>query len=158
MIGRSLLTLTALLGLAGFAAPARAAMLVDGLTPAADSALVQNVQFGPLGFLFGGRNYCWYDDGWRGPGWYWCGYAYRQGLGWGGGDGWQGRFHGGRRGGGFGGRGGDHFGGGHRFGGGGGGPRFGGGGGHRFGGGGGGHGGGGHGGGGHGGGHGGPRH
>src|SRR6202453_3576497 len=39
-------------------------------------------------FVFGGRQYCWYDDGWKGPGWYWCGYAYRTGYGWGGGYGW----------------------------------------------------------------------
>ena len=47
-------------------------------------------------FFFGGRNYCWYDNGWQGPGFYWCGYAFRTGLGWGGGAGW----HGWRRGGG----------------------------------------------------------
>ena len=41
-------------------------------------------------FIFGGRRYCWYGNGWRGPGWYWCGYAFRQGLGWGGGMGWHG--------------------------------------------------------------------
>jgi hypothetical protein len=41
-------------------------------------------------FLWGGRNYCWYDDGWQGPGWYWCGYAYRAGFGWGGPVGWNG--------------------------------------------------------------------
>ena len=35
-------------------------------------------------FIFGGRNYCFYLDGWHGPGFYWCGYAYRRGLGWGG--------------------------------------------------------------------------
>src|ERR1700722_4599539 len=46
-------------------------------------------------FFFGGRNYCWYDNGWQGPGFYWCGYAFRTGLGWGGGAGW----HGGRGGG-----------------------------------------------------------
>jgi hypothetical protein len=51
-------------------------------------------------FFFGGRNYCWYDNGWQGPGFYWCGYAFRTGLGWGGGAGW----HGWRRGGGGGGR------------------------------------------------------
>jgi hypothetical protein len=65
-------------------------------------------------FLFGGRNYCWYDTGWRGPGWYWCGYAGRSGLGWGGGYGWNG-WRGGHRGGvhvgGW--HGGVHFGGGH---------------------------------------------
>ena len=41
-------------------------------------------------FIWGGRNYCWYDGGWRGPGWYWCGYAWRHGFGWGGGSGWHG--------------------------------------------------------------------
>lgn len=41
-------------------------------------------------FLWGGRNYCWADDGWQGPGWYWCGYAYRPGFGWGGPVGWNG--------------------------------------------------------------------
>ena len=165
MVGKKILALSAFLGLAApFATPASAAMLADGLTPATGAPLVQDVQFGPLGFLFGGRQYCWYDDGWRGPGWYWCGYAYRRGLGWGGIEGWQGRYHRGGRGGGFGGGGhsfGGHGLGGHGFGGHGfGGHGFGGqgGGGHRFGGGGhsggghfngGGHGGGGHGGGGH---------
>lgn len=41
-------------------------------------------------FIYGGRNYCWYWDAWRGPGWYWCGYAWRRGYGWGGGHGWHG--------------------------------------------------------------------
>jgi hypothetical protein len=50
---------------------------------------VQNAQF-----VFGGRSYCWYGDGWQGPGFYWCGYAFRTGLGWGGGAGWHG-WHGG---------------------------------------------------------------
>lgn len=45
----------------------------------------------PLGlFGFGGREYCWYDECWRGPGWYWCGYGHRYGAGWGGGEGFQG--------------------------------------------------------------------
>jgi hypothetical protein len=86
-------------------------------------------------YFYGGRNYCFYDDAWNGPGWYWCGYAYRRGYGYGGGygwNGWRGRGGGGGHGGGHGGHGGGHGGGGH------------GGGGH-----GGGHGGGGHGGGGH---------
>ena len=34
-------------------------------------------------FVIDGRRYCWYDDGWQGPGWYWCGYRWRRGLGWG---------------------------------------------------------------------------
>jgi hypothetical protein len=54
----------------------------------------ENVQF-----FFGGRNYCWYDNGWQGPGFYWCGCAFRTGLGWGGGYGWDG-WHGGGPGGG----------------------------------------------------------
>ena len=29
-------------------------------------------------------------DGWNGPGWYWCGYAWRRGYGWGGGYGYHG--------------------------------------------------------------------
>ena len=95
-------------------------------------------------FFFGGRNYCWYDNGWQGPGFYWCGYAFRTGLGWGGGAGW----HGWRRGGGGGRPGNGPGGGGHGrpgggHGGGGGRPGGGhGGGGGRLGGGGGGHGGG----------------
>ena len=47
-------------------------------------AIAEQVQF-----RFSGRDYCWADDGWRGPGWYWCGYAYRPGFGWGGPVGWN---------------------------------------------------------------------
>ena len=105
---------------------AAAAPTPSGLRAAVDTmALIETVQY-----YYSGRRYCWYDDGWQGPGWYWCGYAFRSGLGWGGGYGWHG-WRGGYRGRG-GGHGGGHGGGGH---------------------GGGGHGGGGHGGGGHGGGH-----
>jgi len=43
----------------------------------------------PVQFIFGGAEYCWYPDGWHGPGWYRCGFAYRVGLGWGGGEGWN---------------------------------------------------------------------
>lgn len=60
---------------------------VDGL------GMIEDVQF-----VFGGRRYCWYDDGWQGQGWYWCGYPWRSGLGWGGGEGWNG-WRGGQRGG-----------------------------------------------------------
>src|SRR5262245_26989083 len=54
---------------------------VDG----GDAELLQKAQF-----VFRGRRYCFYWDGWRGPGWYWCGYAFRRGLGWGGPQGWHG--------------------------------------------------------------------
>jgi len=75
-------------------------------------------------FFFDGRNFCFYPDGWHGPGFYWCGYAWNNGYGWGGGEGWRG-WHGGGH------REGDH--GDHHFGGGGphlghfggGGPHFG---------------------------------
>jgi hypothetical protein len=50
-------------------------------------------------FIFGGRHYCFYIDGWHGPGWYWCGYRWRHGFGWGGPEGWRGWYRGGRRGG-----------------------------------------------------------
>ena len=54
----------------------------------ADSPFLQPVQ---INFYFwGGHKYCWYDGGWQGPGWYWCGYPWRTGYGWGGGWGWHG--------------------------------------------------------------------
>lgn len=48
-------------------------------------------------YIYGGRNYCFYPDGWHGPGWYWCGYAFRRGFGWGGGYGFRGWDHRGYR-------------------------------------------------------------
>jgi hypothetical protein len=47
-------------------------------------AVIEAVQF-----FHHGRPYCWYPYGWAGPGWYWCGYGTRAGLGWGGGHGWN---------------------------------------------------------------------
>jgi hypothetical protein len=41
-------------------------------------------------YIIDGRPYCFYFDGWQGPGWYRCGYSWRRGLGWGGAYGWQG--------------------------------------------------------------------
>src|SRR5215813_13694562 len=43
-----------------------------------------------VGFFWGGRRYCWYPTGWRGPGWYQCGFRWRRGFGWGGPLGWRG--------------------------------------------------------------------
>jgi len=40
-------------------------------------------------FVHDGHRYCFYFDGWHGPGWYRCGYAFRRGLGWGGVYGWN---------------------------------------------------------------------
>ncbi len=49
-------------------------------------------------YVYGGAPYCWYGNGWRGPGWYRCGFAFRTGYGWGGGYGWN-NWRGGYRGG-----------------------------------------------------------
>ncbi len=74
----------------------------------AGTVLIGSAQAGPLGSLDGVRsaidphtiverahmwanqNFCWYEDGWNGAGWYQCGYAGRKGLGWGGPYGWHG--------------------------------------------------------------------
>ena len=95
MLGKSARTIALTAAIALGAGSAAEAAIGDGVlggrAPLANATQIENAQF-----IFGGRNYCWYDDGWRGPGWYWCGYANRSGLGWGGGGGW----HGWRRGGG----------------------------------------------------------
>jgi hypothetical protein len=44
-------------------------------------------------FVYEGARYCFYFDGWHGPGWYRCGYRLRTGLGWGGEYGWHGWRH-----------------------------------------------------------------
>ena len=54
-------------------------------TALAQLALIERAQFIHLG-----RPYCWYPYGWAGPGWYWCGYGTRFGVGWGGAYGWNG--------------------------------------------------------------------
>lgn len=40
-------------------------------------------------YVYEGRRYCFYFDGWHGPGWYRCGFAWRRGFGWGGVYGWN---------------------------------------------------------------------
>ena len=44
-------------------------------------------------YWYDGHQYCWYDIGWRGPGWYWCGYGLNNGIGWGGPIGWHFWYH-----------------------------------------------------------------
>ena len=74
----------ALFGLA--AGSAQAAPLSAAPGAAAESmTLVDNVQY-----VYGGYRHCWYRGGWKGPGWYRCGYAWRRGYGWGGPVGWNG--------------------------------------------------------------------
>ncbi len=72
---------------AGIALPLAGAAeaAIGGALPSSQILPVEKAQF-----FFGGQNYCWYDDGWQGPGWYWCGYAWNNGQGWGGGEGWHG--------------------------------------------------------------------
>ncbi|MDB5479814.1 MAG: hypothetical protein JWO83_867 [Caulobacteraceae bacterium] len=59
--------------------------LIFGVDRASDRPALDPVQF-----VWAGRNYCWYDGGWHGPGWYWCGNPWRRGYGWGGPYGWHG--------------------------------------------------------------------
>jgi hypothetical protein len=73
----------------GAASAEPSSQLIFGVDRAGDAPSLERVQF-----VFGGHNFCWYDSGWQGPGFYWCGYANRRGLGWGGGDGFHG-WHGG---------------------------------------------------------------
>lgn len=69
----------------GALAPAQALPVQPGIAAPTD---VQQSQY-----IYGGRNYCFYPNGWNGPGFYWCGYAFRRGFGWGGGHGWHGWDH-----------------------------------------------------------------
>ena len=64
---------------------------------AAGPLLSQNVIGGPevigsgeIQHSWNGRTYCWSESGWKGAGWYRCGFAARRGLGWGGPAGWHG--------------------------------------------------------------------
>ncbi len=65
---------------AGVADPAESALSSFGsLSP------VQTVQY----YSLETGNYCWYDDGCDGPGWYLCGDEWLNGFGWGGPYGWN---------------------------------------------------------------------
>jgi hypothetical protein len=55
--------------------------------------LTESVQY-----VWNGRKYCWYESGWKGPGWYVCSYGpWVSGLWWGGGYGWRGWYWHGQR-------------------------------------------------------------
>jgi len=43
----------------------------------------------PEFYYYSGHRYCWYDAGWHGGGWYWCGENFHTGFGWGGPIGWH---------------------------------------------------------------------
>ncbi len=77
-------------------AAAALAMLGAASAQAAEARLIVgvdtpgDVQLEKTQYFFGGQNYCFYDGGWHGPGFYYCGYAWRRGYGWGGPAGWRG--------------------------------------------------------------------
>jgi hypothetical protein len=82
------ITLAVAAGIGVMPAAAKAAVAGPALASrlaATGTGLVVKAQY-----IYGGQNYCWYLNGWQGPGWYWCGYAWEEGEGWGGGDGWNG--------------------------------------------------------------------
>lgn len=93
-------SLTAMAAAGLFAGPVEAAAMPSQayINQPAAQLPIEDAQF-----FWGGNNYCFYPNGWHGPGFYYCGYAWRRGYGWGGPAGWHG-WHGGR--GGF--RGGPH--------------------------------------------------
>jgi len=83
---KSILTVAAIAASVFVIGKADAMPIGSGLGQAADGlSTVEKTQY-----FYGGRNYCWYPDGWNGPGFYWCGYAFRPGFGWGGPIGWRG--------------------------------------------------------------------
>ncbi|HEY1888051.1 MAG TPA: hypothetical protein VGG86_18685 [Roseiarcus sp.] len=71
--------------------PAEAALGVGAFAPPASLAEASPIE--KAQFFWGGRRYCWYPSGWRGAGWYQCGFAWRRGFGWGGPAGWHGWRH-----------------------------------------------------------------
>jgi hypothetical protein len=73
-----------------------AAALPAQAAPAIGSGIAQTDEANPLlqdvqnrVFVYRGRPYCFYFDGWHGAGWYRCGWNWRRGLGWGGVYGWN---------------------------------------------------------------------
>ena len=65
--------------------PAMAGVTPAGAIPSAPPNGLEEVQY-----RWRGRSYCFYPDGWQGPGWYRCGWQRRRGMGWGGPMGWRG--------------------------------------------------------------------
>ncbi len=80
----------ALAALIGAGTMATAQAMPTGLSAKLNNAATSLSMIDKTQYFYGGRRYCWYNDGWQGPGWYWCGYAFRRGYGWGGGVGWHG--------------------------------------------------------------------
>lgn len=88
-LGLTLITATALIAGGSSIVLAAPVGTPSGLRVASEELnLITDAQY-----VWGGRRHCWYATGWQGPGWYWCGYAWRRGLGWGGPAGWRGWEH-----------------------------------------------------------------
>ena len=66
------------LALAGAGSLGASAAPAGGATRA-PASLIEQAQF-----FWNHQQYCFYEDGWHGPGWYVCGNAWRRGYGWGG--------------------------------------------------------------------------
>jgi hypothetical protein len=64
------------------------AMVADSPLPSPDH-LTHIVPLEHVQWVWGGARYCWFDNGWRGPGFYQCGNQWTVGIGWGGGWGWN---------------------------------------------------------------------
>jgi hypothetical protein len=85
-----------------FATPLIASAIIGGMSligsaqaapvglPDGTRAVLDGLNIIEAAHMWGGQSYCWYDDGWKGAGWYQCGYAKRRGFGWGGPYGWHG--------------------------------------------------------------------
>ena len=88
---RLVLRLLCMTALATGAAFATGPLEAVPVAPAALHAAIERLALAaPAQFMYLGRPYCWYPYGWAGPGWYWCGYGTRVGVGWGGTYGWNG--------------------------------------------------------------------
>ena len=82
---RAIIPATLLVGLASslFTAPASAGADFAAESLASSwqfSQPIQRIQY----FTLNGDEYCWYGDGWKGPGWYLCGDQWNYDFGWGG--------------------------------------------------------------------------
>ena len=76
---------SAAVAVAGFLSGQAGAMPIGAPSKALERiAIVEQAQY-----TYQGRSYCWYDDGWNGPGWYVCGEYSVRGVGWGGAAGWN---------------------------------------------------------------------
>jgi hypothetical protein len=79
--------MSAAFAVAGILSGEAAAMPLGG---SGKAALARIDLIATAAYVYEGKDYCWYDDGWNGPGWYVCGQYTVRGVGWGGAAGWNG--------------------------------------------------------------------